>query len=210
MILAFNTSLADLHIGLFSDDGKPLAEYHHLVTPTERHIHDALLASSTEQLLKYIHAKAKDISRIVFINGPGSFTGLRIGLSFAKGIAFGSGAKLIPLIAHEVLLKVFESHIPKHETRNTKHDYALLYPGYEKDSVYMSYSNDTTAIKYIQVAELLNMGISEVICTSELDSISIPHHSVNIELQTMAEMALTAQAANLSTLEPFYGTDFKQ
>ncbi len=204
MILAFNTSLADLHIGLFSDDGKSLAEYHHLATPTERHIHDALLAQSTEQLLKDINAKGKDINRIVFINGPGSFTGLRIGLSFAKGLAFGSGAKLIPLIAHQVLLRAYESRTTNHEPRIT-----ILYPGYEKDSVYMSYSDEPNIIKYLPISDLLKMGIAEVICTSELDAISIPHHIVNIKLQTMAEMVLTADAANTSTLEPFYGTDFK-
>ena len=202
MILAFNTSLADLHIGLFSDDAKPLAEFHHLATPEERHIHDALLAISTEQLLESIHAEAKDISRIAFINGPGSFTGLRIGLSFAKGLAFGSEAKLIPLLAHEVMMG--EPRLTNYESR-----FAILYPGYEKNSVYLSFSDAPAAITYQPISEVLRMNLTEVICTSELSDILISHQIVNITLQTIAEMATHGNSANISELEPFYGTDFK-
>ncbi|MGN6208444.1 tRNA (adenosine(37)-N6)-threonylcarbamoyltransferase complex dimerization subunit type 1 TsaB [Asticcacaulis sp.] len=38
--------------------------------------------------------KAKDLTAIVVTLGPGSFTGVRVGLSFAKGLAAGSGVPL--------------------------------------------------------------------------------------------------------------------
>jgi tRNA threonylcarbamoyl adenosine modification protein YeaZ len=206
MILAFNTSLADLHIGLFSETAELLAEFHHIATDDERHIHDMLLAQSVAGLLDKIPASAKDISRITFINGPGSFTGLRIGLSFAKGMAFGSeNISLVPLIAHSVLLKTYlKSRTTNHESR-----LAILYPGYSKDSVYLSFSNEPEKVEYIQISELLKMNIEEVICSPELNDISIPHHTVSISLQTMAEMAIAGSRSSLAELEPFYGTDFK-
>jgi len=207
MILAYNTSLADLHIGLFSDLAEPLAEYHHTALPDDRGIHDALLAQKTSELLKEISASAKDISLITFINGPGSFTGLRIGLAFAKGLAFGSGASLVPHLAHAVLLEEYSKKDKASENS------AILYPGYEKNSVYMSFSAKPDAIKYLPISELLKMNITEVICTSELSDIPIPHHIVSIELQTMAEMAFGnmphISGKALDDLEPFYGTDFK-
>ncbi len=223
MILAYNTSLADLHIGLFSDNAVPLAEFHQSPSENDRGIHDALLAQKTSDLLQELSASAKDISIITFINGPGSFTGLRIGLAFAKGMAFGLSPvgqtlsppviSLIPLLAHEVLAR--DSRITINEERTTNHESrsAILYPGYEKSSVYISFPNEPRAITYLPISELLKMNITEVICTPELSHIPIPHHIVSIELQTMAQMASTINhlqsTIDISSLEPFYGTDFK-
>ena len=46
---------------------------------------DALISSAV---------RARDLAGIVVGLGPGSFTGLRVGLALAKGLAFGSGAPL--------------------------------------------------------------------------------------------------------------------
>src|SRR2546421_3236357 len=97
MILAIDTSLRDLHIGLFSDSAEPIAEFHQAASEDKRGIHDELLAQKTYELLKEHSYSAKDISKIALVIGPGSFTGLRIGLAFAKGLAYGSGASIIPI-----------------------------------------------------------------------------------------------------------------
>ncbi len=216
MILAFNTSLADLHIGLFSDMAEPLAEYHHKPTENDRGIHDALLAQKTSDLLKELSASAKDISRITFINGPGSFTGLRIGLAFAKGMAFGlnivggslspPAISLFPLLAHEVLL---QKYISEFTILNSQ--FSIIYPGYEKDSVYMSLANDPKNIRYIKISELEKMNITEIISPMEVRLKNIICHIIPISLRTMAEMSLDDQlpTIDISSLEPFYGTDFK-
>jgi tRNA threonylcarbamoyl adenosine modification protein YeaZ len=47
--------------------------------------------------------RAGDLELIVIASGPGSFTGLRIGLSTAKGLAFGCGAALAAVSTLEVL-----------------------------------------------------------------------------------------------------------
>ena len=58
--------------------------------------YSARLIPEIAALLESRQATLGDIEAIVVVNGPGSFTGIRVGLSTAKGLAEGAG---IPLIA---------------------------------------------------------------------------------------------------------------
>lgn len=50
--------------------------------------HSETLMPQLDQALKFCGFRPQDISQILLANGPGSFTGLRIGLATAKGIAY--------------------------------------------------------------------------------------------------------------------------
>ena len=50
-----------------------------------------------DSLKKDIGFELSDVSAIAVSIGPGSFTGLRIGLSFAKGLAFSNSLPMIPV-----------------------------------------------------------------------------------------------------------------
>lgn len=56
----------------------------------------SLLAPFVEEVLREAGLKALDCDAVAVSEGPGSYTGLRVGVSTAKGICFGAG---IPLIA---------------------------------------------------------------------------------------------------------------
>lgn len=58
--------------------------------------HSGALAILIEQLLAHCDLNFKDLNAIAVSSGPGSYTGLRIGLSTAKGLCY---ALNIPLIA---------------------------------------------------------------------------------------------------------------
>jgi universal bacterial protein YeaZ len=62
----------------------------------EPQAHARQLAVFIDELLKKNNLTTKDLSAVAVSEGPGSYTGLRIGVSTAKGICFGAG---IPLIA---------------------------------------------------------------------------------------------------------------
>lgn len=51
--------------------------------------HDERLAVAVAELLQSAGAAPAEISAVLLGAGPGSFTGLRIGYAFAKGLAFG-------------------------------------------------------------------------------------------------------------------------
>ncbi|MBQ8004389.1 MAG: tRNA (adenosine(37)-N6)-threonylcarbamoyltransferase complex dimerization subunit type 1 TsaB [Oscillospiraceae bacterium] len=53
--------------------------------------HSVTVMPSVEWLLKTASLTLADIDRIAITRGPGSFTGLRIGMAAVKGLAFGAG-----------------------------------------------------------------------------------------------------------------------
>jgi tRNA threonylcarbamoyl adenosine modification protein YeaZ len=50
--------------------------------------HSVLLLPMIKEILDENSLKAKDINKIIVVNGPGSFTGIRIGLTVAKVLAY--------------------------------------------------------------------------------------------------------------------------
>ncbi|HEU4333089.1 MAG TPA: tRNA (adenosine(37)-N6)-threonylcarbamoyltransferase complex dimerization subunit type 1 TsaB [Candidatus Eisenbacteria bacterium] len=63
--------------------------------------HSSGLAAAAEALARDAGLALSGLSGIAVSRGPGSFTGLRIGLAWAKGVAFASGVPLVLVSAHE-------------------------------------------------------------------------------------------------------------
>lgn len=66
--------------------------------------HASLLTVFIGEILAEAGIKPADLEAIAVSKGPGSYTGLRIGVSAAKGIAFGAN---VPLIGIDTLLSMF-------------------------------------------------------------------------------------------------------
>lgn len=65
--------------------------------------HAKLLPVFIDELLKEVHAKGLEIEGVALSAGPGSYTGLRIGTSTAKGLCYGLNIPLIPIPTLQVL-----------------------------------------------------------------------------------------------------------
>ena len=63
--------------------------------------HSEYLAVMIKDLITYAGIETKELSAVAVSKGPGSYTGLRIGVSTAKGLCYGSD---IPLISVNSLL----------------------------------------------------------------------------------------------------------
>jgi tRNA threonylcarbamoyladenosine biosynthesis protein TsaB len=59
--------------------------------------HSVILFPMIERLLKMVEITIEDIDGVAVSGGPGSFTGLRIGVSTAKGIAQGGEKKFVAI-----------------------------------------------------------------------------------------------------------------
>ena len=83
-ILAFETSAKAASVALM-DNGKLLGESYQNTGLT----HSQTLMVMAEDLLKTCNLTAKDVEAVAVAAGPGSFTGVRIGVAAAKGFAWG-------------------------------------------------------------------------------------------------------------------------
>lgn len=95
MILAIDTSTARLGIAVFNGT-EVLAE--NCWTSPNRHT--VSLAPAVDEMLTNLEIEKKKLKAVATALGPGSFTSLRVGLSFAKGMSLGLG---IPVIGVQTL-----------------------------------------------------------------------------------------------------------
>lgn len=86
MILAFDTSSAACTAALFDGDGKRVARRDEVIGRG----HSERLVPMLAELLD-----GRRAARILVGVGPGSFTGIRVGIAAAHGLAIGWGSKLL-------------------------------------------------------------------------------------------------------------------
>ena len=89
-ILTLETS-TDVCSAALSNDGQLLSYREN----SEGFSHAALLAVFVDEVLKEANVEPKQLSAVCVSKGPGSYTGLRIGVSTAKGICYAVGASMI-------------------------------------------------------------------------------------------------------------------
>ncbi len=88
-VLAIDTSTAMLGLGLQTDE-----HYFELNQDIGLH-HTENLLKAVQTLLDTSGLTTAQLDLVVVARGPGSFTGLRIGMSTAKGLSFGAGIPVV-------------------------------------------------------------------------------------------------------------------
>ena len=81
------------------DENKVLCEY----IAQNRLTHSASLMPMVEAALMSAGTALGELDAVAAVTGPGSFTGVRIGVATAKGLAHGAGLPCIPVDALEAL-----------------------------------------------------------------------------------------------------------
>ena len=85
-MLAFESSARPASVALMRD-GELIAQYSQYTTLT----HSRTLLPMAEDMLKNCDVQISDVDIFAVAHGPGSFTGIRIGVSTVKGLAWASG-----------------------------------------------------------------------------------------------------------------------
>ena len=126
LILAFETSAKAASVAL-TQDGTLLGESYQNTGLT----HSQTLMVMAEDLLKQCSKTVSDLDAVAVAEGPGSFTGVRIGVAAAKGLAWGAELPcygVSTLEAMAVSLGIYEGYVcPCMDARRNQVYNALFY-----------------------------------------------------------------------------------
>ena len=126
LILAFETSAKAASVALWSE-GILLGESYQNTGLT----HSQTLMVMAEDLLKQCGKKPSDVTAVAVAEGPGSFTGVRIGAAAAKGFAWGAEIPCYGISTLEAMaesLGVYQGYVcPVMDARRAQMYNALFY-----------------------------------------------------------------------------------
>tara|TARA_B100001245_G_scaffold101728_1_gene74064 strand:- start:110 stop:766 length:657 start_codon:yes stop_codon:yes gene_type:complete len=148
--------------------------------------HSELLTSFIDQILSKEKIKPENLSAVAIAKGPGSFTGLRIGFSVAKGICFPYKTPIIGINSLEILAR---SYKPK------KDEYILSLINDKNDSFYsMVLDSDYNEVEKPSIEVIDKNYISRygklnslvIVCNTKSIKEIINEKSVKIEVNSIS------------------------
>src|SRR5919109_511884 len=99
-IMAIDTALRSVVVGLARLDGTPIAE----TTWVAGYRHGETLLPSLGRVLGEANVRRSRLRGFVVGTGPGAFTGLRVGIATAKGLARALGQPIVGVSTGEALI----------------------------------------------------------------------------------------------------------
>ncbi len=149
-ILAVETSGELCSVSVLLDENN-FVELNYL----QKHIHSQKLFDMIDSILKISNIELKQLHSIAVSIGPGSFTGLRIGLAAVKGIAFGADLPIIPVPT----LEAAAFHISGYLLVNTK--FSLVYSASNDDFYFTKYIKKEDNVEILQNLQLIDLKMLE-------------------------------------------------
>lgn len=116
MPLILNIDTATEYAGTcLSDNGICIGKEEHL----DQKNHASFLQTAIQQILKATGKKLTEIDAVAVTGGPGSYTGIRVGMSSAKGLCYALDK---PLIVINTLLVIAQAALEEQDTLGNKID----------------------------------------------------------------------------------------
>jgi len=211
-ILLIETSTSVLSVAL-AQDGTVVSER----VCTEPRMQASLTAPLVKEVLDQAGLTAKDCDAVCVSSGPGSYTGLRVGVSTAKGLAFGANIPLLSMCTLDILVDSIEDRpsfiVPMIDARRME-VYTAVYnaDGKRLTEVEAKVVDPDSFAEYLAQGEVLFVGDGALKCK---DVIGHPNARFQEAFPLARDMAKGAQKAfeegkfeNLAYFEPFYLKDF--
>ena len=150
-----------------------------------------------KQLLDRNNLTPKDIDTIFVAVGPGSFTGIRVGVTFAKVLAWSLNIKVVPFSSLELIASTSENDVivPLIDARR---DYVFA-------GIYDKNLNSLMEDKYILLTDLQNeLKKYENIEFISLDEFDFDTIKPNVDITKVVEKHFFDTGVNPHSLNPNY------
>jgi tRNA threonylcarbamoyl adenosine modification protein YeaZ len=141
IILAVDSSSKVATVALMKDE-KLLGE----INLNDKKEHSVILMNIIQDLLKHNNLSIDDIDGYVVSKGPGSFTGLRIGMATIKGLSFGSNKPYVSVSSLDALalsVSNFDGIICPIMDALRNSVYTSLYKGHSNSGNYIDEPKDS-------------------------------------------------------------------
>ena len=203
LILGIDTSTKICTCSIFDSENGVIAE----TSLSVKKNHSNIVMPIIDNLFKISDLNINDIDKIAVAIGPGSFTGVRIALGIAKGLAMALNKPLIAVNELDILEAIASGNeneiIPLIDARKERvyykyqntyvDDYLInLISNFDKNKKYIFIGDG--AINYTNILKD-NLGDNAVI---------LPMYNSFPRASILCELALNKEEANIYTLEPEY------
>lgn len=148
LILLLETATRNCSVAI-ARNGKVLA---HVEEASEKYIHAEKLHPFIHDVCKMAGVAIHALDAVAVSNGPGSYTGLRIGISAAKGLCFAANLPLIALDTTQVLANSMQS----------AHEIIIAVIDARRDEVYAQvFNTQKEPLTKIEAIELVESSFEE-------------------------------------------------
>ena len=203
LILGIDTSTKICTCSIFDSENGVIAE----TSLSVKKNHSNIVMPIIDNLFKISDLNINDIDKIAVAIGPGSFTGVRIALGIAKGLAMALNKPLIAVNELDILEAIADGNenetIPLIDARKERvyykyqntyvDDYLInLISTFDKNKKYVFVGD--RAINYANILKD-NLGDNAIV---------LPMYNSFPRASILCELALNKEEANIYTLEPEY------
>ena len=203
LILGIDTSTKICTCSIFDSENGVIAE----TSLSVKKNHSNIVMPIIDNLFKISDLTINDIDKIAVAIGPGSFTGVRIALGIAKGLAMALNKPLIAVNELDILEAIASGNeneiIPLIDARKER-VYYKYQNKYVDDYLINLISNFDKNKKYVFVGDGATNYTNILKDNLGDNAIILPIYNSFPRASILCELALNKEEANIYTLEPEY------
>ncbi|MBN1469679.1 MAG: tRNA (adenosine(37)-N6)-threonylcarbamoyltransferase complex dimerization subunit type 1 TsaB [Fusobacteriaceae bacterium] len=211
LVLAIDTSTKAGSVALFDDKKGLLGE---IIINIDRNHSDTMM-KAIDYLFEISKKKIDDLSKIAVTEGPGSFTGIRVGMGIVKGLVFGKNIEVVSMNTLDLLAEevIFEGEVvPLIDARKGRVYYSIYEKNTSKTKRISNYMDGELEkiLETLKNRKICFTGDASYIYKNEIinimgeNAIFLPESRILPKASILAEKALNLEKVNPIILEPYY------